>query len=284
MTKDLTNLDTHYGFGRNWQRFLRCLTDTKRDLARQSLTEFMNLDSLEGLTFLDLGCGSGLFSEAAYRLGARRVVSVDLDPFSVACCRHLHEQAGSPDHWTVLEGSVLEEDFLQSLKEFDIVYSWGVLHHTGRMWDAVSLAARCVAPGGRFYIALYNRREGPGGTATWQKIKRLYNALPTPGRLLLEWLFMGAWIAGVLASGRNPLSKIRRYGDEKRGMSWQTDVSDWLGGYPYEAATVEEVFRYMQTHFPHFRLVNLKTVNTLANNWFLFVNEHPAAPEGTIAP
>ncbi len=147
----------HYPFGANWRRYLRRLTPQRKEQARESLREFLQVEDLRGKSFLDIGCGSGLFSLCAHELGARRVFSFDLDPQSAACARELHRRAGSPATWEIAEGSVLDAAFMDSLGEWDVVYSWGVLHHTGRMWDAVAAAVARVAPGGVFYLALYNR-------------------------------------------------------------------------------------------------------------------------------
>jgi len=88
-----------FSFGRNWQDFLKSLNEDKYKNAALSLTEFLGLDNLQGKSFLDIGCGSGLFSYAAFRLGADKVVSIDLDPFSIECCKYLREKADSPRNW-----------------------------------------------------------------------------------------------------------------------------------------------------------------------------------------
>jgi SAM-dependent methyltransferase len=138
-----------YDFGSNWRSFIdHHLTDESRQEALQSLPAFLQRDSLEGLTFVDVGCGSGLFSWAALKLGAKRIVSFDVNPSSVACCKQLRTDEGEPEHWTVLEASILDEEAVRALGEFDVVYSWGVLHHTGRMWEAIESAASLVKPGG----------------------------------------------------------------------------------------------------------------------------------------
>jgi len=144
-----------FSFGKNWQRFLNSLNEDRSKSAELSLTDFLRLDDLQDKTFLDVGCGSGLFSYAAFRLGARKMVSFDLNPFSVACCRYLHDQANSPDHWEVHEGSILDGIFCSKLGRFDIVYAWGVLHHTGDMWRAMKNAAELVNDGGYYNIAIY---------------------------------------------------------------------------------------------------------------------------------
>ena len=263
-----------FSFGRNWQVFLKTIDEERIQNAQHSLTDFLGTDSFAGKTFIDIGCGSGLFSLAAVRLGSDRVVSFDVDPFSVHCCRHLHTQAGNPSHWEIYQGSVLDGVFLSSLGTFDIVYSWGVLHHTGRMWDAVQSSAELVRPEGHYYIALYNKILGRSGSPSWIHpfwlgVKRLYNAHPTVGVYVLEPLAMAAYLTMVVARLESPVRHIRNY-KSYRGMSWRTDATDWLGGYPYEFATVEEVFKFVRARFPEFTLVNLRVTSGRGLNWYLF--------------
>jgi 2-polyprenyl-3-methyl-5-hydroxy-6-metoxy-1,4-benzoquinol methylase len=269
--------DPAFAFGRNWQDFLRTFDDERVRIAEVSLTEFLGTTDLQGKSFLDIGCGSGLFSSAAFALRADRIVSFDVDPQSVACCRSLREKAGSPANWTVLEGSVLDGDFMAGLGTFDVVYSWGVLHHTGSMWQAVERAAALVKPQGYYYIALYSKILGRNGSASWIHgfwlgVKRFYNAHPLVAKSVMLPLAMSAYLAMVAAKGENPMRHVRRY-KSHRGMSWKTDAIDWLGGYPYEFATVEEVFRFVKNTFPEFNLVNLKVTGGRGLNWYLFRRE-----------
>ncbi|MDQ7783603.1 MAG: class I SAM-dependent methyltransferase [Desulfomonilaceae bacterium] len=266
--------DKTFSFGRNWQRFLTAIDEERIRTAEASLTEFLGLDDLHGKSFVDIGCGSGLFSLAAVRLGAARVVSFDIDPFSVECCTHLRNREGDPQHWDVHQGSVLDEDFLSRLGRFDITYSWGVLHHTGRMWDAVRNSAELVVPGGYYYIAVYNKILSRNGEASWIhdfwiRVKKIYNSSPTIAAYVLEPLAMSAYVSMLIAKLENPVTHIRNY-KSHRGMSWKTDATDWLGGYPYEFATVEEVFTFVRSEFPDFTLANLKVTSGRGLNWYLF--------------
>jgi len=156
-----------FSFGENWRVFLERLDDERIKIAEASLVEFLKLQDLRGKDFLDIGCGSGLFSLAAHNLGAKRVVSFDLDPLCVDCCNQLRSRANSSDNWEVYQGSILDETFLARLGTFDIVYSWGVLHHTGRMWDAIDNAAALVSPGGYYYIALSNKILASNAPTSW---------------------------------------------------------------------------------------------------------------------
>src|SRR6266496_6740116 len=115
-----------FAFGKNWKSFLTNLDETRIAEAERSLREMLQLDDLLGKSFLDVGSGSGIFSLAARRLGAR-VHSFDYDPESVACTAELKRRYFSNDsNWTIEEGSVLDEEYMLSLGQFDVVYSWGV--------------------------------------------------------------------------------------------------------------------------------------------------------------
>ena len=258
-----------FSFGLNWQLFLQNCNDERIRIARSSLIEFLGIENLRGKSFLDIGCGSGLFSYGAFQLGAERIVSIDIDPFSVQCCQHMHEKAHHPSHWQISQGSVLDKPFISQFKDFDIIYSWGVLHHTGRMWEAIQNAAELVKPGGVFYIAIYNKVEGPIGSEFWLRIKKIYNFGPKFLRPVLEFLYTAALVSREIVMRRNPVKYVKNY-QQDRGMSLDTDVKDWLGGYPYEFATSQEIIDFMKKHFPAYVLTNTKTCASIGNNWFLF--------------
>ncbi|MFL5587414.1 MAG: class I SAM-dependent methyltransferase, partial [Ktedonobacteraceae bacterium] len=144
-----------FEFGKNWSQFLTTIDEERIRVAELSLKEMLEIGHLQGKSFLDIGSGSGLFSLAARRLGAS-VHSFDFDPQAVACTSELKKRYFSDDaSWTIEEASILDLEYLSSLETFDIVYSWGVLHHTGAMWQALENACSKVAPGGYLFIALY---------------------------------------------------------------------------------------------------------------------------------
>ena len=234
-----------FSFGENWQRYLESFDDAKLAQAQESLTASFAGAEISGHTFLDLGCGSGIFSLAARRLGAT-VTSVDVDPASAACARGLR---GDDPGWTVVEQSVLEPT---GLPEADRVYSWGVLHHTGAMWEAVGKALGLVKPGGLACIALYNWPHAPS-VQMW--LKRTYNRSGRVVRGMLAIAYASAWLLlGTVKNRRNPVRYVRSYGDSARGMSFWRDVVDWLGGLPCEFTDVAEFRRRLP---PGYELVHV---------------------------
>ena len=232
-----------FDFGQNWQAFSEAKLDRRRlDAAIQSLIDLIGLENIQGKTFLDIGCGSGLFSIAAAHCGARQIVAFDVNPTSVAVSQRNWERlrpeaAGIPQpHFTI--GNILDEDFVTALGTFDIVYAWGVLHHTGSMWQAIEKATSLVNPqNGVFVTAIYNRHWT---SPIWKQIKRFYNLAPAPVQRIANYLFGALIYVGVWVTAReNPLHK-------ERGMDFWYDVIDWLGGYPYEYATIDEVIQFVE--------------------------------------
>ena len=271
---------TRFEFGKNWSRFLESVDDVRIWEAEQSLKEMLGVKTLQDKRFLDIGSGSGLFSLAARRLGAR-VHSFDYDPQSVACAAELKRRYFANDgKWTIARGSALDEEYMLSLGQFDIVYSWGVLHHTGAMWEALENACLPVAPGGQLYIAIYN--DQGWRTVYWTKIKKLYHQVPRMGRFaLVSMIFLSWWTPKIILDsfvGR-PLRSWRNY-VKNRGMSPWWDAVDWVGGYPFEVAKPEEIFHFYRDR--GFTMLNLKTcAGKLGNNHFVFEKRTRSTADGS---
>lgn len=238
-----------FEFGANWANFLKHLNPRRIGQAEQSLRRMLALENLSGKRFLDIGSGSGLFSLAARNLGAT-VRSFDYDPASVACTAELQRRYFPDDpSWVVTEGSVLDRQLLAALGQFDVVYSWGVLHHTGAMWEALGNVAPLVAPSGKLFIAIYND-QGPQ-SHRWTTLKRIYNRLPRPLKLPYVLATMGPrelrLMLGPTLRGKPSayFDYARRYSEHSmRGMSYYHDIVDWIGGYPFEFAKPEEIFKF----------------------------------------
>jgi len=261
-----------FAFGRNWARFLASVNDARIHQAQQSLREMLAVTTLDGKRFLDVGSGSGLFSLSARLLGAE-VYSFDYDPASVACARELKRRYLPSDTlWRIERGSVLDADFVGSLGQWDVVYAWGVLHHTGDMRRALANVAPRVAPGGRLFLAIYN--DQGRASRLWLKTKQLYNRLPPA----LRWLVLLPAAVRMLAPAAlrdlaigRPFATWRNYSRlSERGMSAWSDVVDWVGGLPFEVAKPEEIFHIYRD--AGFTLAELRTcAGRAACNEYLFV-------------
>ena len=272
--------DTRFAFGANWKSFVKLIDETRIDAARRSLTKTLGDTDLSGRTFLDIGCGSGLFSLAAHQLGAR-VRSFDFDPDSVAAAHMLRTQHAPDSDWVVEQGSILDERYVSSLGSFDVVYSWGVLHHTGNLWHAVDVAARLVGRGGLLFISIYN--DQGFASRQWRRVKKRYNASGRLTRGLLVGVSFGylAWrrpVTAMIRLAQRP-SAHEAQPTRLRGMSAKHDLVDWVGGYPFEVAKPDEVFR--RIHPLGFELRHLKTCGgRLGCNEYVFerVGQRSAKP------
>ncbi len=264
MSKELFRKEVSDGqrfkFGENWKKFLTRLNDERIKQAETSLKTMLEVESLEGKSFLDVGSGSGLFSLAARNLGAK-VFSFDFDESSVWCTTELKSRYFEGDtSWTVLQGSVLDMEFLGTLGEFDYVYSWGVLHHTGEMWKALDSVIELVKPNGSLFIALYNYQQF--ASSYWTFVKRTYNKYP---------LIRPLWILLHFLYPTLPSIALKFFQNRKapRGMTVWYDLLDWLGGYPFEVSTPKDVFNFYKSK--GFTLTELKTVGgKLGCNEFVF--------------
>ncbi|MBU4273220.1 MAG: class I SAM-dependent methyltransferase [Planctomycetes bacterium] len=267
-------MDERFEFGRNWRRFLHAVNDERIERAKRSLQTALGVESLEGKTFLDAGSGSGLLSLAARKLGAT-VRSFDFDPESVACTNRLKELYFPNDQrWTIEEASVLDADYLRRLGRFDVVYSWGVLHHTGDMWAALGNVLPLVLDGGLLFVSIYND-QGRASLA-WRWIKKLYNRTPSPLRpLILLPCAVRLW-GPTMARDLLRLKPFRTWRSyrQERGMSPWRDLLDWVGGYPFQVARPEEVVDFCRA--AGLELLKLKTCGGGHGcNQFVFQRRNP---------
>lgn len=255
-----------FAFGANWRAFIDTVDETKIQAAIGSLSRALRSPDLTGRSFLDVGCGSGLFSLAAHRLGAE-VHSFDFDAESVAVTAELRARFAPGADWPVEQGSILDEGYVARLGQHDIVYSWGVLHHTGDLWRAVDRAAGLVKPGGLLFVSVYNDQGWK--SRVWRRVKRHYNRSGRVGRamtVLLSAAYLWRW--------RPALRLIRWFGvgqpPRARGMSVRHDLIDWVGGYPFEVAKPEAVLDFLRDR--GFELRHLKTcAGGLGCNEYVFL-------------
>lgn len=236
-----------FGFGKNWSDFIqKAFSEERVTASKEKLLGFLRLPHLQGKSFLDIGCGSGLHSLAALRSGAGRVVSFDYDPNSVATARLLWEREGKPANWEILQGSVLDQAFMRGLPQSDIVYSWGVLHHTGDVWTALRHSVLPMGPESLLFIALYSHDVQIDPTAEfWLDVKQAYNRKGFLGRLAMElWYFWRFIYLPDRRAGRSTRQRFVEY-YKSRGMSQWTDIRDWLGGWPMEFVKILEVQEFL---------------------------------------
>lgn len=247
-------LDKRFGFGKNWSKFIE--TKFNEERVKSSIDvfcEFTGLSDLSGKTFIDVGCGSGLHSLAASRLKAKRIFSFDFDPHAVAISKLLRKRENFKNEWLIEEGSILDHDFVQKLGNYDFVYSWGVLHHTGAVWKAISNTCELVKADGDMYLALYSLDVQPRAEF-WLEVKQKYVKAGKLKRLYMEQWYFFKFVYNSNIS-RHLKGRLAKGPKRARGMDLLTDVRDWLGGWPMEFVYDQEVIDFVNKR--GFELTNI---------------------------
>jgi 2-polyprenyl-3-methyl-5-hydroxy-6-metoxy-1,4-benzoquinol methylase len=265
----MANQKITFSFGKNWSDFIsKHFSEERVATSQQHLLKFLGLNDLRGKHFLDIGCGSGLQSLSAFLSGAEKILSFDVDDYSVKTCTEIKKKYHDPQNWSVLKGSILDNSFFSKIEPADIVYSWGVLHHTGDMWTAIKNSSTLIKDSGIFYIALYTTDYN---SEYWLEVKKTYNRVNNFHKKIMEIKYLIRHLfLPYLLKFKNPLKIVWEY-KKNRGMSYMTDVRDWLGGYPYEYARPEEVIFFCKKL--NLELINMKTGE--ANTEYLF-KKNPA--------
>jgi len=226
------------------------------------IEKWLGKERIVGKTVIDIGSGSGIHSLSFSLLGAERVHSIDVDPVSVEATDALHHKMQNSPQWTVSQGSILDNGFVKRLGTFDIVYAWGVFHHTGSMWEAIANASSLVKPDGLFWFSIY--AKGPRHQNDLA-LKRRYNAASPFRKRLME----ARWIFGLMRNRLFSLKNPFAWNEKKeRGMTVYHDIVDWLGGLPYEVADESEILRFMREC--GFILEDLKVVAECGCSIYLF--------------
>ena len=238
---DLLKAESHFKFGENWKAFSEHINEERIEEAKKSLIKFFGKTGLKGKTFLDIGCGSGLFSLAALLLGAKEILAVDIDKDSVATTKKVLDTFAPKAKYQCKVISVFDLD-PKKHGTFDVVYSWGVLHHTGDMYTAMKKAFAMAKKEGTLAIALYTKTPLCGA---WKVEKRFYAHAPCILQAFIRGLYYVAYTLKKTLSGKNMLTFVKNY-KSLRGMSFSYDAHDWLGGYPYESISPQEMKTFLE--------------------------------------
>lgn len=230
-----------FNFGKNWEEYsFKKLDHVRLEQAMNSILDLLTEEEIKAKSFLDVGCGTGIFSIAARKLGAYRVVGVDINPKCIEVAqknsKYFLETTSQPEFRVA---SALDSEALENLGRFDIVYAWGSLHHTGNMDEAIRNTAKRVEQNGKFILAIYNRHFT---SPVWKFIKWFYNVVPGFIKTIMIYTF---W--AIILTAKSAVTKRNPFKME-RGMDFFYDVVDWVGGYPYEYATIQEIKDFVQTH------------------------------------
>lgn len=238
---DPRQLGSHFDFGGNWSSYSGLIDEDRIRDAETALGKLVHAEDIVGKSFLDIGCGSGLHLLAASRLGAGRLVGIDIDPKSVVTAERVQNLFGQGVRGSIMRASVFDLS-PEGIGQFDIVYSWGVLHHTGAMREAIVRATRLVGPRGLFVVALYRK------TLTcrlWRWEKRWYSRASPAMQRVARTIYTGLFRFNLLLARKSFRAYLHEYDRLNRGMDFSHDLHDWMGGYPYESTSPGEFDQLM---------------------------------------
>ena len=246
-----------YDFGRNWNDFSQNISEEQIEYAENAIKNLIPV--IKGKTVIDIGCGSGLHALAFLRLGAKSITCIDYDENSIKTTSILLKRFyKNKKKYVVKQMDILSSDYLKNLSpnKFDIVYSWGVLHHTGQMFKAIDNTCNLVSENGHLAIALYIKTKF---CRFWSFEKRLYSSLNYLRLFIKIPFFVLLLTAYVFKKRHMPWTVLKNYKIE-RGMSFYYDIDDWLGGYPYESVSHKEIISFLSKKnflcFKHFNTHN----------------------------
>ena len=235
-----------FRFGNNWENFVDNNLDDKSIKEAISCTKKILDESginIKDKRIIDIGCGSGLFSLVALELGAKFVMSFDFDPDSVNCTNFLLKSRNfDQEKYKCIEGSILEDSFIKDLGKYDLVYSWGVLHHTGNLFKALKNASSLVNEDGLIFISLYQKTIFD---PFWKIEKKFFSSSSKSIQLFIckAWMLVLRFLYTIKGKSFNKV--VSNY-FMNRGMNFYNDVYDWLGGYPYEGIDTKECVKYFK--------------------------------------
>ncbi len=128
--------------------------ERQRDEREPFIARFANFEQARGKKLLEVGVGAGTDHLRFARVGAI-CTGVDLTPSAIELTRSRLQSEGLNSNLQVSDAETLPFDD----GTFDIVYSWGVIHHTPNTPKAATEIVRVLRPGGRFCVMIYNRHS-----------------------------------------------------------------------------------------------------------------------------
>jgi len=244
------------------------------EIATKDLKKFMPNGSLKGLSFLDAGSGGGLFSLAASKLNPESITSFDISHKMISFCEKLKENSTFQKNWSISQGSILDQHFLAQFDKFDYIYCWGVVHHTGSMWQAIDNITKLVKPNGHIYLGIYNHADvfaiwddrRFGSSLFWKRIKAIISHSPNFFKSFILGLAKFSYFFISITEFIFGRYKFKNF--KQRGMTSNLAIEDWLFGHPYEYASIDEVFTFMKNK--GFSLEKIESNSGLRTNHFLF--------------
>ena len=260
----------NFSFWKNWQNFLKKINDENIDKAKEIILKFLwDENIIKWNTIIDFWSWSWLMSLAFLELWVKEIISIDIDDYSIECAEYLREKYKyNKKKWKILKGSVLDENFIKSLPKVDMLYSWWVIHHTWDMWKWLDLMLNLIKDNWYFYTAIYNDSNFilEWTSKFWLKEKRIYSKYKFL-RYIIKPIYTFYYITWLIIHWINPIKYIKNY-SFSRWMSFWNDIEDWLGWYPYEYATFDEIQSFFEKN--NYKLLNSKKVRSIWCNEFLF--------------
>lgn len=128
--------------------------ERQRYEADDFMPEMAGFERARGVSVLEVGCGVGT-DLVQFAKGGARVVGIDLTLAGAKLTRRNLSIYDQPGVSLVGDGEALPF----ATNSFDLVYSWGVIHHTPDSGKAAIEIVRVTRPGGKVIVMVYNRRS-----------------------------------------------------------------------------------------------------------------------------
>jgi 2-polyprenyl-3-methyl-5-hydroxy-6-metoxy-1,4-benzoquinol methylase len=119
---------------------------------------FADFDRWRGKRVLEVGCGIGTDSINFARAGAQ-LTAVELSSESLRIAEQRADVMGVADRIRFVQANAEELTSALDVAPFDLVYSFGVIHHTPRPERALVEMRALTAPGGTLKLMIYHRRS-----------------------------------------------------------------------------------------------------------------------------